>query len=353
MTTSYEKVILVTGGCGFVGSHMVIHLVKNYPQYFVLNLDKLDYCASTHLLTSIENCSNYEFVKGDILDSSLVSYLLKRFNVTYIYHFAAQTHVDNSFGNSLQFTSVNVLGVHTLLECSKSYGKLQRFIHVSTDEVYGQSAYSGQGAVEGQTVLQPTNPYAATKAGAEHIVMSYYKSWKFPVIITRSNNIYGPHQYPEKVIPKWICRLNRNQKCPIHGDGSNERAFMYVDDVIAAYDIIMHQGVIGEIYNFQSSLEISNLELSTRVIKACGKSGDPSEWREFVSDRAFNDQRYHVDGSKLFELGWKEKVSFDEGMKRTVEWYTKNDISKIWGDKTAIIALEAHPQFHLMGINPF
>jgi len=148
------------------------------------------------------------------------------------------------------------------------------------------------------------------------------------------------------VIPKWICRLNRGLKCPIHGDGSNQRAFVYVDDVVIAYDIILHKGTIGEIYNFQSSVEISNLELSTRVIKACGKSGDPAEWIEFVSDRAFNDQRYHVDGSKLFDLGWKETTSFDDGLKRTVDWYLNNDISKIWGDKTATIALDAHPQFN-------
>jgi len=307
----------------------------------------MDYCASTKLLESIENAPNYEFVKGDILDSSLVTYLLKKFNVTSVLHFAAQSHVDNSFGNSLQFTAVNVLGVHTLLECSKSYGKLERFVHVSTDEVYGQSAYSGQGAIESQTVLQPTNPYAASKAGAEHIVMSYYKSWKFPVIITRSNNIYGPHQYPEKVIPKWICRLNRGLKCPIHGDGSNQRAFMYVEDVIEAYDLILHNGIIGDIYNFQSALELSNLELSDRVIKACGKTEPPAEWRENVSDRAFNDQRYHVDGSKLFDLGWKEKVTFDEGLRLTVDWYTKNDIGAIWGDQTANVALAAHPQFKL------
>jgi len=344
-TPSFQKIILLTGGCGFVGSHMVIYLVKKYPHYFILNLDKLDYCASTKLLTSIESAPNYEFVKGDILDSSLVNYLLKKFRVTTVFHFAAQSHVDNSFGNSLHFTETNILGVHTLLECTKSYGKIDRFVHVSTDEVYGQSAYSGQGAVEGQTVLLPTNPYAASKAGAEHIVMSYYKSWKIPVIITRSNNIYGPHQYPEKVIPKWICRLNRSLKCPIHGDGSNQRAFMYVDDVIRAYDLILHKGTIGEIYNFQSGLEISNIDLCTQVIKACGKTGDPAEWRYFVTDRAFNDMRYHVDGSKLYDLGWKEYVSFDEGLRRTVEWYNNNDIGLIWGEKTALIALEAHPQF--------
>jgi dTDP-glucose 4,6-dehydratase len=319
--------------------------VKNYPQYFIINLDKLDYCASEKLLSSIENAPNYEFIKGDILDTSLVSYLLKKFLVNTVIHFAAQSHVDNSFGNSLHFTETNVLGVHALLECCKSYGKIERFVHVSTDEVYGQSAYSGQGAIEGQTVLLPTNPYAASKAGAEHIVMSYYKSWNFPVVITRSNNIYGPHQYPEKVIPKWICRLNLGQKCPIHGDGSNQRAFMFIDDVINAYDIILHKGNLGEIYNFQSGLEITNLDLSTRVIKACGKTEYPSQWRYFVVDRAFNDKRYHVDGSKLYQLGWKEKTSFEEGLKKTVEWYTKSDIGHIWGEKTALIALDAHPQF--------
>eukprot|EP01123_Difflugia_compressa_P002147 TRINITY_DN1286_c0_g1_i1.p1 TRINITY_DN1286_c0_g1~~TRINITY_DN1286_c0_g1_i1.p1 ORF type:complete len:351 (-),score=48.20 TRINITY_DN1286_c0_g1_i1:69-1121(-) len=342
-TKNWSKIVFVTGGCGFVGSRMVLYLVRTYPNYFIINLDKLDYCASTILLTSIENYPNYEFIKGDILDSSLVSYILRKYSVTSVLHFAAQTHVDNSFGNSLQFTTNNILGVHTLLECVRVYGKLERFVHVSTDEVYGQSAYSRQGAREGQTVLQPTNPYAASKAGAEHIAMSYFKSWKLPVIITRSNNIYGPHQYPEKVIPKWICRLDRNLKCPIHGNGSNQRAFMYVDDVVAAYDLVLHKGVVGEIYNFQSSTELTNLQLSNEVIKACGKKGNTDDWREFVSDRAFNDERYHVDGSKLFDLGWKENVSFAEGLKKTVEWYRTNDIEKIWGPNTANVALEAHP----------
>jgi len=212
-TTNWQKTILVTGGCGFVGSNMVTHLVRKYPQFFILNLDKLDYCASLKLLTSIENAPNYEFVKGDILDTSLVSFLLRKYNVTALIHFAAQTHVDNSFGNSLQFTTNNVLGVHTLLECSKLYGKLERFVHVSTDEVYGTSAHSGQGAVESQTVLQPTNPYAASKAGAEHIVMSYFKSWKFPVIITRSNNIYGPHQIVDKNVQSMVMDLTNVGSC--------------------------------------------------------------------------------------------------------------------------------------------
>jgi len=265
---------------------------------------------------------------------------LKKFKVTSIIHFAAQTHVDNSFGNSISFTQNNVLGVHTLLECVKTYGKLELFIHVSTDEVYGESAYSAEGAQE-KTILQPTNPYAATKAGAEYIVLSYFKSWKLPVIITRSNNIYGPHQYPEKVIPKWICLLDRGKKCPIHGDGSHMRAFMYVDDVVAAYDTILHKGKIGEIYNFQSTTEVSNFQLAEKVIRACDKQ-DVDNWREFVSDRAFNDRRYHVNGSKLFELGWKETVSFEEGLKRTVQWYRSHKIEDVWGELTSQTALKAH-----------
>jgi len=323
-----------------VGSNMVLHLVQKYPKYFVLNLDKLDYCASAKLLAPIENCPNYEFIKGDILDSSLISFLLKKYKITHIYHFAAQTHVDNSFGNSLSFSVNNIVGVHTLLECSKAYGQLERFIHVSTDEVYGESAYSTEGAQE-KTFLQPTNPYAASKAGAEHIVLSYFKSWKLPVIITRSNNIYGPHQYPEKVIPKWICLLDRGQQCPIHGDGSHMRAFMYVEDVVRAYDIILHKGEIGEIYNFKSSTEITNIQLSEYVIKACGKH-DIENWRVHVTDRAFNDRRYHVNGSKLFGLGWQESVSFEDGLRRTVEWYRTHNIEDIWGDLTAQTALKAH-----------
>jgi len=270
----------------------------------------------------------------------LVTFLLKKYNVTHIIHFAAQTHVDNSFGNSLTFSINNIVGVHTLLECSKAYGKLQLFVHVSTDEVYGESAYTKEGAQE-KTFLQPTNPYAASKAGAEHIVQSYYKSWNFPVIITRSNNIYGPHQYPEKVIPKWICLLDRGKKCPIHGNGSHMRAFMYVDDVVAAYDLVLHKGTVGEIYNFQSATELTNLQLSERVIEACGKS-DVDNWREYVVDRAFNDLRYHVNGNKLFQLGWSEKVPFVEGLRKTVEWYRKNNIEELWGDLTTQTALKAH-----------
>jgi len=336
-----SKIILVTGGAGFIGSHMVVHLVNAYPSYRVINYDKLDYCSSLKLLSTVNNAANYNFVKGDILDADLVTHVLDEFKVDTVIHFAAQTHVDNSFGNSLSFSKNNILGTHTLLECCKQYGKLQCFIHVSTDEVYGESAYEMIGALE-LTALQPTNPYAATKAGAEHVVLSYFKSWSFPVILTRSNNIYGPYQYPEKVIPKWICLLEQGQPCPVHGDGSNRRSYLYIDDVIAAYDCILHRGTIGEVYNISSSNELSNLQLAEKLIKIYGKT-DVQSWRVFVEDRAFNDKRYHIDGTKIRLLGWSPHMDFDQGLNKTIEWYRNTDLTKIWAPKTINAALQPHP----------
>src|SRR5437868_9684265 len=185
-------------------------------------------------------------------------FLLSTYNIDTIMHFAAQSHVDNSFGNSIDFTKNNVLGTHVLLECAKNHN-INRFIHISTDEVYGETAYT-DGTVE-ESILQPTNPYAASKAAAEHLVLSYLRSFKFPVILTRSNNIYGPHQYPEKVIPKFISRLSKGLSCSLHGDGLSKRSFLYVQDVVNAYDTILHKGITGEIYNINSPLEITIKDL--------------------------------------------------------------------------------------------
>jgi dTDP-glucose 4,6-dehydratase len=242
-TTLYEpKNILVTGGAGFIGSHVVIRLTKNYPQYKIVNLDKLDYCASLKNLDCIKDAPNYHFIKGDILSEDLVNYVISSHKIDTIMHFAAQTHVDNSFGNSIQFTKNNVLGTHVLLECAK-VNKIRRFIHVSTDEVYGESSFA-DGVIE-NTMLQPTNPYAATKAGAEYLVKSYYKSFQLPTIITRGNNVYGPHQFPEKIIPKFIGLLHRKKPCYIHGTGEHKRSYLYVEDVARAFDIILHCGKPG------------------------------------------------------------------------------------------------------------
>jgi len=325
---TFAKRILITGGAGFIGSNMV-------------NIDKLDYCASLKVLRSIEHAANYEFVKGDILDADLVNYVLRKFKITHVIHFAAQTHVDNSFGNSLSFTRNNVLGTHTLLECCRTQHGFERFIHISTDEVYGESAFTNK-VTEAETILLPTNPYAATKAGAEHIAKSFYKSWKYPLIIMRCNNIYGPHQYPEKVIPKWICLLERDRPLPIHGAGTNSRHYLFVGDVVNAFDVVLHKGTIGETYNVPSGDELTNLELAKKLIGHYDKT--EADYIQHVEDRAFNDQRYNINGEKIEQLGWKQTVSIEEGLKRTVEWYRKNEISAIWGRLAETTALVPHPR---------
>jgi len=313
------KNILITGGAGFIASHVVLHFVKKYPEYKVVNLDKLDYCSSLLNLSSIENLPNYKFVKGNICSSDFVKYILKSEDIDTILHFAAQTHVDNSFGNSFQFTENNILGTHTLLEASKVHG-IKRFVHVSTDEVYGE-IHEGEG-FEHSTILQPTNPYAATKAGAEFLVQAYHNSFKLPIVISRGNNVYGPHQYPEKLIPKFICLLSQNKPCYIHGDGSNQRNFLYVEDVANAFDIITHKGAIGNVYNIGTDFEISNLEVAKKLIKMFDM--DESKYIQFVENRPFNDCRYKINSDKLRLLGWKPNVSWEEGLAKTIDWYKDN-----------------------------
>lgn len=334
------KNILITGGAGFIASHMVIHLVKTYPQYKIVNLDKLGYASSERLCDEVANAPNYHFVKGNILSEDLVSLVLHTHQIDTVMHFAGETHVDNSFGHSLNFTKNNVLGSHVLIECSRQYGGVKRFIHVSTDEVYGESAYGETGATEQLSLLRPTNPYAASKAAAEHVVLSYYKSFNFPVIITRSNNIFGPHQMPEKVIPKWICLLEDGKKIPVHGDGSNLRAFLYVDDVVKAYSLVLHKGVVGQVYNISSDHEMSTRQLAELMVRLWNR--DPKDSIEFVADRAINDERYHINDEKVRALGWKPEVTFDEGLQKTIAWYRGRDLKAVWESYTPQF-LAAHP----------
>jgi len=337
------KNILVTGGAGFIASHVVIRLVNKYPQYKVVNFDKLDYCSSLKNLHSIADKPNYKFVKGNLLSADLIKYVLETEEIDTIIHAAAQTHVDNSFGNSFAFTENNVMGTHVLIETAKTYDKLRRFIHVSTDEVYGSSYDDDPSRKEGD-VLEPTNPYAATKAAAEQIVKSYYTSFKVPVIITRGNNVYGPHQYPEKVIPKFIRRLVQKPPLPccLHGDGSNSRHFIYVEDVASAFDCIMHKGITGETYNIGCHEEFTNLQVAETLVKALYPDRDPSTLIETVADRPFNDVRYFLNFNKLLALGWKPEMSYEEGLKRTVEFY--KNVSKDWWDCGTDSSLAPHPQ---------
>jgi len=313
------KSLLLTGGAGFIGSHVCNYFTSKYPDLHIVCLDVMDYCANMkNLEPSLKN-KNFTFIKGNILNIELVSLIMTVPKIDTVLHFAAQSHVDRSFGNSLEFTQTNVLGTHTLLECSKRYG-IKRFIHVSTDEVYGEVL---KGRADEMAILSPTNPYACSKAGAEFICQAYIRSFHLPIIITRGNNVFGPHQFPEKVIPKFTLLLNEKKKCCIHGKGEGLRNFLHTSDVARAFDIILHKGKIHEIYNIGTDFEISVYEMTKKLIKIMKMPGNPEDWIEHVQDRAFNDSRYMIDSSKLISLGWKpyQDSSFDELLEETVHWY--------------------------------
>jgi dTDP-glucose 4,6-dehydratase len=312
----------VTGGAGFIASHVVILLCKKYPQYRIVNFDRLDYCACLENVAEVAQLPNYTFIKGDICSADLVNYVLDTEEIDTVMHFAAQTHVDNSFGNSFQFTRNNILGTHVLLEAAKIH-KLTLFIHVSTDEVYGEGETMESKPMMEDHVLEPTNPYAATKAAAEFLVKSYHRSFALPVVITRGNNVYGPHQFPEKLIPKFVNQLTRVRPVTLHGDGANTRNFLFVEDVARAFDVILHKATVGKIYNIGGSNERSNLSVAKELIKIMGLADREDSLISFVPDRAFNDLRYTIDNSELSKLGWTEQESWEEGLAKTVAWYQK------------------------------
>lgn len=326
---------------------MAILLCKKYPQYNIVVYDRLDYCSCLANLSELDSLPNYKFIKGDIATADLVSYVLREEKIDTILHFAAQTHVDNSFGNSFEFTHSNIYGTHVLLESAKVCETLKRFVHVSTDEVYGEGEDFDTDPMSEEHVLEPTNPYAATKAGAEFLVKSYFRSFKLPCLITRGNNVYGPHQFPEKLIPKFTNQLMKGMKLTLHGDGSNTRNFLYVTDVARAFDIILHKGVPGQIYNVGGKNEVPNLQVAKDLLKMFGFDKDEKEWITFVPDRKFNDLRYTINSQKLHDLGWKEEMTWEEGLKTTVEWYTK--YTNRYGNIDQ--ALVAHPRILYNGSN--
>eukprot|EP00798_Chlamydomonas_sp_ICE-L_P016599 gene16599-22839_t len=333
------KAILVTGGAGFIGSHVAIRLAKNYPSYKVVVFDKLDYCASLRNLDSVKDLPNFKFVKGCIQSMDLVSYVLRSEEIDTVMHFAAQTHVDNSFGNSLAFTMNNTFGTHVLLEASRMAGTIKRFINVSTDEVYGETSLGKEEGLNESSHLDPTNPYSAAKAGAEIMARAYITSYKMPIIITRGNNVYGPHQFPEKLIPKFTLLASRGKDLPLHGDGSSVRSYLYVEDVAAAFDIVLHKGLIGEVYNVGTERERSVRDVAGDIANHFG-----IDMGKIVSvkDRAFNDKRYYIGSNKLEALGWKETMTYEEGLKKTIQWYLDTKCQDYWaGDIES--ALAPHP----------
>ncbi len=325
-----KKVILVTGGCGFIASNF-IHKLLSTGQYYVINVDKMNYCANAKNITKrynfeshqVENVdlTNYCFYKTDIANADFILDILRKHSVQVVYHFAAQSHVDASFGNAIQFVQDNIVGTSVLLECCREYGQLEKFIHVSTDEVYGSVSQEKERVVLKYGMYDPTNPYASSKCCAELMAKSYRLSYNVPVIITRSNNVYGQHQYYEKVIPRFIYNLSNGKKCPVYGDGQALRKYLYVEDAAEAYLLILEKGVVGQIYEMGSPNEYSALSMSEIIVRKVKPDDDPKDWFNFVEDRKFHDQRYLVNGATLSVLGWEPRTSFQDGLNRTVEWY--------------------------------
>lgn len=313
------KNLLVTGGCGFIGSNFINYYFEKNQEVNIVNLDAMYYCASeNNVLCSVRENKRYSFVKGNLCSMDLVSHVLKTHKIDTVIHFAAQSHVQNSFDDSLQYTHDNVLGTHTILEACKKYGKIEKFIHISTDEVYGESMLEETECDKKNetSILSPTNPYAATKAAAELIAKSYYYSFKMPILITRGNNVYGPNQYPEKLIPRFIQLLQQGEPVTIQGDGSNVRAFLHVNDVCSALECILEQGQVGEIYNIGSDEhhEYSVKQIAEILIQKIKNTTNYDEWITYIEDRPFNDKRYYISNDKLKQLGWEIKMDFDEGI---------------------------------------
>ena len=316
---SFRTNLLVTGGCGFIGSNFINHIAKT-DKYNIINVDAMYYCANEKNVDEyIRNSEYYTFVKGNVCSDDLMTHILSSHNIEQVIHFAAQSHVQNSFDDSLQFTRDNILGTHVLLECCRKYGKLTKFIHVSTDEVYGESMNNINELHKTEhSILCPTNPYAATKASAELIAQSYNHSYKMPIVITRGNNVYGPNQYPEKLIPRFIQLLQNDKKVTIQGNGSAVRAFLHTEDTVRAFETILEKGVIGEIYNIgcDDEMEYSVLDVAKMLIKKIKDTNDYNEWITYIEDRPFNDQRYYISNQKVKQLGWNINMTFEEGISK-------------------------------------
>lgn len=308
--------LLVTGGAGFIGSNFIKHIFKKYPAYKIINLDKLTYAGNLNNLIEIKNNKNYKFIKGDIGNQKLVDKLLKEIDI--VVNFAAESHVDRSILDPTAFLKTNIFGTYTLLESAKKY-KIKRYIQISTDEVYGSIK---KGFFKETDRLAPSSPYSASKASADLLAMSYFTTYKLPVLITRSSNNFGPNQYPEKVIPLFITNILRGIKVPVYGDGLNIRDWIYVIDNCRAIDLVLHKGKEGEIYNIGTNNEKTNIELTKIILKEMNKSLDLIE---YVKDRLGHDRRYAIDCTKIKLIGFRIKHKFNIVLQKTIEWYKNNE----------------------------
>ncbi|WP_128330155.1 dTDP-glucose 4,6-dehydratase [Apibacter sp. HY039] len=326
------KKIIITGGAGFIGSHVVRRFVNQYPEYQILNLDSLSYAGNLENLKDIEDCQNYSFVKADITDEQQISKIFSEFQPDGIIHLAAESHVDRSITSPLEFVKTNIIGtvnlLHAAKECWKNSFEGKRFHHISTDEVFG--ALGNEGFFTEETKYDPHSPYSASKASSDHFVRAYSDTYGLPIVITNCSNNYGPNHFPEKLIPLMIHNIINKKPLPVYGDGNYTRDWLYVIDHAIAIDLVFHQGKNQENYNVGGFNEWKNIDLVHLLCnlmdeKLGRKNGESAELITFVKDRPGHDLRYAIDATKINEeLGWKPSVTFEEGLDKTVEWYLAN-----------------------------
>jgi dTDP-glucose 4,6-dehydratase len=310
--------LLITGGAGFIGSNFIHHMIDSHFDIEVINLDVLTYAGNLNNLKSLEKNPRYTFIRGDICNKAIVNAILDKHNIDAIIHFAAESHVDRSIADASAFVMTNDLGTHTLLECARTHC-IPKFIHISTDEVYGSTR---EGSFKETDILSPSSPYSASKAGSDLLALSYFTTYNLPVIITRCTNNFGPRQFPEKLIPLFITNLLDGKKVPVYGTGKNIRDWIHVNDHCRAVEFLLERGNHGEIYNIGGGNEKTNLEITQKILNLF--SMDDS-MIEYVTDRLGHDFRYSLDCSKVHAMGWKPQYTFDEALEETISWYTNNE----------------------------
>ncbi|MCB0803153.1 MAG: dTDP-glucose 4,6-dehydratase [Flavobacteriales bacterium] len=329
-----KKNILITGGAGFIGSHVVRLFVNKYPSAHIVNYDKLTYAGNLENLEDVSEAKNYSFVKGDILDEALLKATFEKFDIDSVIHLAAESHVDRSISNPLEFVQTNVIGTACLMNAAKEYwgedfsNKL--FYHVSTDEVYGSLGETGYFTED--TPYDPRSPYSASKASSDHLVRAYYHTYNFPIVISNCSNNYGANQFPEKLIPLFINNIRNRKPLPVYGAGDNVRDWLWVNDHAIAIDVIFNDGKLGETYNIGGHNEWKNLDLIKELCRILDEKlgrekGESEKLIAFVKDRSGHDKRYAIDATKIKdELGWVPSIQFEQGLEKTIQWYLDNEI---------------------------